>query len=590
MKINIYKGFSLQYGKSNKHQNIITNSINKAIRHFPNVSSIQIAFPNCILNLWGLNTLNPHELKDSDGFSYFLIGSPGCEPSLQVIQNIFKKPFGHLSDTQHLNGRFCVLQISNNGKSWKICNDWTGSIPVFYSQNVDIAVVSTLEPVVVDASDYSLSDLSKSSIVQLLVHGHFLGTDTLFKHMSVISPDTISIWTDGNFITSTNLNSLVTSKNYNNYGWDELAGIMHDLTVNSVKDALSSSNEWVVPLSGGLDSRLIACIAVDLGKSISTFTYNTSRNEILYAKQTASALNVPWNQISLGTSYLSDYTSQWHDWFGSSLHSHGMYQMSFLTKLQNLNLPYASGYIGDFVGGKQIAQMSSVHQATGKLLDTLLCKLQFWQYNELSSVLDFNLSPYFEEHEHMLQEQYIKLNMPDWQKLWMIFLKNHIARMSSYLGVMYDYGHSISTPFTNLELMRFTLQTPRVALEDRRLQKYMLLKFWPEIAKIPGSFSRFPVNLKTRFFAKSIVSRSIPPFLRFGSLAQFSKNENNAEINCVKTDGWKALTPITKDFDGRGFLKPRVITALADKAMKGDKLAYRKLRSLQSLVYRLTSL
>ena len=79
--------------------------------------------------------------------------------------------------------------------------------------------------------------------------------------------------------------------------------------------------------------------------------------DVIWGRQVAKALRLPWKRVDLGADYLAKYTRVWADWFGSSLHFHGMYQMPFLKVVRKENMPIITGYIGDALAGNQTAGM-----------------------------------------------------------------------------------------------------------------------------------------------------------------------------------------------------------------------------------------
>ena len=64
---------------------------------------------------------------------------------------------------------------------------------------------------------------------------------------------------------------------------------------------------------------------------MSTYAYGASdMTDVVYSRQIAKSLGLPWKHIDLPKDFLADYTRRWADLYGSSLHFHGMYQMAFL--------------------------------------------------------------------------------------------------------------------------------------------------------------------------------------------------------------------------------------------------------------------
>lgn len=129
---------------------------------------------------------------------------------------------------------------------------------------------------------------------------------------------------------------------------------------------LPSAEEIILPLSGGLDSRLLLWCIKDKAR-IRAFTYGTSPNqgnsfEVFYARQFAEKFAVRWEHIELG--YFHQYLAEWNRKFGLSTHAHGMYQIEFYKKvLGKLERPHTilSGIVGDaWAGSIRPFQLHSV--------------------------------------------------------------------------------------------------------------------------------------------------------------------------------------------------------------------------------------
>lgn len=120
--------------------------------------------------------------------------------------------------------------------------------------------------------------------------------------------------------------------------------------------SLPASQEIVLPLSGGYDSRFLLWCLRDPSR-VRAYTYGISNiqhlsSEVVHAQALAQRFDLRWEQIALGDFHA--FLNQWDSEFGLSTHAHGMYHYEFFSKIrQQLNGKHAllSGVIGDAWAG-----------------------------------------------------------------------------------------------------------------------------------------------------------------------------------------------------------------------------------------------
>jgi hypothetical protein len=151
----------------------------------------------------------------------------------------------------------------------------------------------------------------------------------------------------------------------NNYEFLENLVSQDTSEVNSVVDSLSkwvekmeksTEGKIIVPLSGGLDSRLLLSMVSDRSR-IEAFTYGQSwdeskSNEVKKAEALSKKMGFSWRHITLNG--FSKFSRAWIENRGASSHAHGMYQMEFYSQIEKLvpkNSIVLSGIVGDALAG-----------------------------------------------------------------------------------------------------------------------------------------------------------------------------------------------------------------------------------------------
>ncbi len=557
----------------------------RALTYFLHLHRRSLVLGETNLELWGHGNLDERIHTLSDGSLAVLIGSPHGKVHLadkqdDLLVGKFEIPW---------DGRVIVLRISPDGKGWTMWNDWLGSIPVFHAEIGQGRVASTLEPVVVASAGYTPDDFFLPGMLSLLVNGHFLSDWTLYDGMKTIPPDSVMIWDEGSF----RARSLVTvqpSQNRWETSWNDLVDEMYDLSYKAIADALQARPAWVVPLSAGLDSRLIAAVGADLGTDLQLYAWGErDSTDVVYSHKIAQTLGYPWKHFDLPGDFLVRYTPQWADMFGSSMHFHGMYQMSFLDLLDTEpDGPIATGFLGDMLSGASIGVMDKVHASPGS------CQIfndwyVDWNVKELNS-LKMPVEDVCKMIASTIEGQINAVAGARFQKLIFLALWSRLRFFNIFQSTLCDYWRGVADPFMNREYARFALSLPRVALEDRRLLADVFRRYYGRLAVIPGTYAKEPFILTGKYLVKRRIVEHLPPPLHHGPFAGFDDVPLRMDIDSIQATGSDALWPL---FDAWDQISEWLDVSLLDQAFqeimrsKDDIRPLRKLQSIQTLAYRL---
>lgn len=578
-------GFTATYRLEPGRAASASAALTRALGHFPWLVRTSVSVGETTVDIWGHGELDSSVHRLPDGSLLVRAGRPEQDPSWNGVADALLRAPSPEKFALPWEGRILLLRVSADGRSWTLWNDWNGSIPLYHAAMGEGRIASTLEPVAVAAGGYTENDFHEAAVVSLLLNGHFVGDWTLFKPLKVVRPDTVAEWNDGGF-RWTRLWSVAPSDQRWHHGWDELAEEMYERMRTPIARALRTSGHWTLPLSGGVDSRLIAAVGVQERIPMTAYTYGPATwKETLYAEQVARALNLEWKRVDLGTDYLARYVPMWGDWFGSATHFHGMYQMPFLEAVRNEPSPIVTGFIGDPHGGAQTAGMVPGDRT---LLKRLTDKWHMWSPENLREVFRPGIDRAVEEIEAELQSDYDSVSGAPYQKIWMVFQWSHVFGFSFYQPMMYDYWKGVSTPFVDRDLARFTLSLPRLALEGRRLQVEMFKKHLPQVASLPVTFLGMPFKLSKGYLMRRGLGESLPRSFRRGPLREFNPSRNTLEQDSIRQGGKAALWPIYEAGNrlDRWVRTDRVIAA-HEAAVRGDLQAVNSLEAVQALALRL---
>ncbi|NSW52299.1 MAG: hypothetical protein HPY85_07335 [Anaerolineae bacterium] len=583
-------GFTLIRNGSPDQQRKADAAHQAAISHFPALGVFSVIIGQTNLTIWGRTTLAEcvHELPD--GSHLVLVGTPVGDCSWSVIESewVGLKPAEDFRIPW--DGRVVLIWISPEGNQWILWNDWLGSIPVYYCDSPSWRIASTLEPVVVAANAFGADDIFLPGLVLLLTHGNTLADWTLFRQMHTILPDSVSIFAPQGHRVITCKTVQATDERWTR-GWDELIDEMHDLSVTVIKQTLGTNQRWTVPLSSGLDSRLIAVVAAKNGSDIHTCTWGPPiTRDVVFSKQIARQLHLPWQRIDLGDDYLVRCRPVWIDLFGSVMHFHGMYQVPFYEQLLQISsIPVTSGLIGDSLSGYDVRFQCEHHHSEACRYLVHPPGYIFWDIPDLLDLFAVPIQPALDTIADMINTERSAVEGPEYQSLRFLTLwgrQNHFTYFQSLLA---DYFTGVAVPYLNRAYARFCLSLPRAALDDRRLQIAMMSRYYPGMMAIGGTYAPEPALLTGRYLVKKRLASALSTPLVKWFLPEFSAARQIAtDIDGLRRYGKDATWPIPQTSKVlEQWMDMDRVEGAYQSAINGDMRSVRKVQAIQAFAYRL---
>lgn len=167
--------------------------------------------------------------------------------------------------------------------------------PVFYAD----AFVSNRADAVREAAN--LSELNQPAVVEFAMSGFITGQDTLYDGLKQLQAC--------EFLYVSKADGKMDVRQYYRFMPDqlsdastdelaEISGAAFDRVMRRMVDSIGERTVWL-PLSGGLDSRLIACKLVELGcPNVKTFSYGAPHNdEAAAASKVTDTLGLEWHFV-----------------------------------------------------------------------------------------------------------------------------------------------------------------------------------------------------------------------------------------------------------------------------------------------------
>ena len=191
-------------------------------------------------------------------------------------------------------GHFAIVAT---GPGWALAScDRTRSTPLFYSVADTHTAIAAHAPALVEHLNLGIGDIDRAGALAIAMSGYAAGNDTLYGPMKQLRPgEAVLIDLDGQHNLRWHIYRPWMVEARSN---DEMIAQLTEVTLAILRRVIAQANgrQIAVPLSAGLDSRLIASGLVHLGyRNIKCFSYGQSGNhEAHAASRIAERLKLPW--------------------------------------------------------------------------------------------------------------------------------------------------------------------------------------------------------------------------------------------------------------------------------------------------------
>lgn len=421
------------------------------------------------------------QLNINNGFTWFVKNNVFFKGYFYLENNFYnrEKALEVLLNTEDLknllekiNGVFTIVKKSDYNTV--VINDVTRSFPVFYAQTKNSWLIS--DDIYLLKKQKSNFKFNKNAELEFLASNHVHGKKTLLDGIyQTQSSEYIEF--SSKKIEEQFFYFSYRTKNQNNKPVLELKKECFSAFENSFKRCLNSleNNQIIVPLSSGLDSRLIAVLLKKYNyKNVLCYTYGKKNSfEINYSKKTAEALNFEWVFIEYSDSIIgnfleTDHFKQYIKYAGKLTSMPNLQEYFAVHYLQENNFlekdaVFIPGYAGDILGGSEYKYYNN--QLNNNNLPEFIFKNKMSNFvfsddqkNKTLQDIEQNLISFDAHYQQKIPETVLD----DYN------IKERIAKYIFNSSSFYTFfGYKTRFPFWDKELLCFFKELPIAYKRDK---------------------------------------------------------------------------------------------------------------------------
>ncbi len=295
------------------------------------------------VNLYSLSGLLEKKSELSDlyvlGDPTFINQAPNTDEWIKEIGSLFESEENSIStrlteELRNTRGLFSLILKKRN--EYIIVSDLIRSYPIFYGFHNDrFFITDKLENF---QREHGRFEIDYDKLEEYISCGLVLGNGTLYKNVYGLQAGEIVTIND-DIISSNRYFKYIPAENPAHFkNLDEFTDAFDKVLISVFSYILkknSNVNRWIVPLSGGHDSRLIVNYLYRLGiKNVLCFTYGLVNNEqARISKRVADTLGYEWHFV--------EYTEQ--KW--QKLHDKGLIDAFINYSFNGVSIPHLQDFL-----------------------------------------------------------------------------------------------------------------------------------------------------------------------------------------------------------------------------------------------------
>jgi len=361
---------------------------------------------------------------------------------------------------------------------------WFGEYPLFYFVHRDCFIISSSFQELLHRlplEEIQTLEYDKTAICESFLFNAVLRSRTFYKDIKkIVAGKKITICGKSKNISEEQCFILPFHKEDNvkvneNTLIEEAVSIYEQLLIPDV----SYGNNILLPLSGGLDSRLLACLMKKNNVNFNSITFGTKESTEPYiAQKIAKELSVDLKYLELKNSYYDGFGDEVTNLTGGLSNHRHCHMYACLTD-NNIKSDFiVHGFLGDvYAGASQPASALKGDMNADEAMDLYLKKHTgtSWFWQQMTNTDKDNV---IEVHMEIMNEN-CHVNLPCHFDEYIHNIDRQFSLIANVFAPIEKFGKVIR-PFANKDYATFFNGLPFQYRNDRKLFKQACLKLFPK--------------------------------------------------------------------------------------------------------------
>lgn len=387
-----------------------------------------------------------------------------------------------------MNGNYVLVAISREGKDIIIANDSLGSIHVYYGLSGSPFFIGTCIEPVLKLGEHQFK-IDKIGLLEALCIGGPLYCRTIFDSIELMPPGSCITFHEG-FKKKVLRKTLSFKEELYETDLRSLTEAAFVTLKGAISKRLRKNDNIMIPLSGGLDSRILAGLSVQNNLSkLQAITIGRRLDwDLWVANKIANHLNINHEFHALDEGFL------WNELDAHASVAEGNSDVCYAighplaTIARKKGACILTGFVGDTTQGTSMdevpvtSKMNTQEMALGRF-DYI--NRRYFRVEELSRVVETKLWKEFNGHIiGELTKLYAQIDGSNFQKNILIDLLTEQRRQTGTHYAHLRLGGKVYAPYTDTEYLRTMLSMPPGVLNNRYIIKQMIIRYFPSLSKI----------------------------------------------------------------------------------------------------------